>query len=161
MPELWRIDYNSPGLRGFVGELGRDLEEKVRKKFQKRVKEDYNISVKFGDNNMQTYFALYLVYSGQQNNHTMEFTIEQKNHENPEELVIDRFPGVSIHSNSNWASPMSGIEELRNAADMSDEMDRFLEGKFGKSVGERGNGCPLYRTKLPEKYLPKPTAKTA
>lgn len=97
---------------------------------------------------------IYLTYSGSQNDYKMEFSIRQENSEKPE-VIIDRFPRVRILKNSNWASPKSSPDELRNAADMSDEMDGFLIGKFGKSVGERGNGCPLYQTQVPEEYTSK------
>jgi len=35
---------------------------------------------------------------------------------------------------------------------MCDSTVTFLENKFGKSTSERGNGCPIYKTTLPEQY---------
>ena len=149
MSNLWEISHDEKGLRGFVRTVGRDLEKRMKGKFKEI--ESHQMGVFFNVNNYPgSYFTLNFTYKGMQYRYLMGFSIKQEDSEKSQ-LIIDRFPGVGITS-SNWANPTASPKELRTSAKMSEELDGFLKEKFGESIGERGNGCPLYETQLPEEY---------
>jgi hypothetical protein len=112
--------------------------------------EKYKIEVRWNQNESGSYYALYWGYSGEQYNFWGEFTIEKPRESL--ELIIDRFPGVEIHPNGNWAAPKGSTEELRIAAEMEEYVKSFLDGKFGMSTSRRGNGCPIYKAELPREF---------
>lgn len=137
------------GLMGFVGNLERQLKSELVTKFSEMV-ERHKINVRCNQNSSGSYYVLSWSYMGEQYNFSGDFSIE-KSHDNPE-LVIDRFPGVQIYPNRNWAAPRGSTEELRIAAEMEEYVKDFLDKKFGKSTSIRGNGCPIYKAELPREF---------
>ncbi len=146
---LYLIDHKAKGLRGFVGNLGRKLESELVDKFNGRI-ERHKIGVKYDESSSSDFFELAWSYRGAQYNFSGGFFLNKSF--NSFELVIDRSPGVKVYSNFNWASPSADPTELRIAADMEEAVKGFLDEEFGESTSTRGNGCPIYRTVLPEAF---------
>jgi hypothetical protein len=146
---LWRIDNKEIGLRGFVRDLGRELEYTLTNTFKEKL--ESRINVVFNSDKHDTYFTLSWTYRGSQYNFYGEFSIGDEE-ENNQELRISRFPRIGIYSNSNWAEPKASSQELLVVVDIENAMVEFLKTKFGNPIGKSGNGCPLYRIGLPEKY---------
>ena len=147
---LYGIDSESRGLRGFVGNLGRELEDELVDKFDGRV-EKYNIDVRYNENHSSDFFELIWYYKGIQDVFSGEFSLK-KVHDSSG-LIIDRFPRVGIYNIFNYAYSNPSLTELRIATEMEEAVKGFLDERFGESNFTRGNGCPIYRTDLPEKFI--------
>jgi len=156
MPELYQIDHRENGLRGFVRDLGGDLEKSLVKDFERKI-EKHQINVRWADDKPGNYFVLSWIYEGNHYRFSGEFSL-MRNSSDDKTLTIDNFPGVGVYGNGNCAMPRASPKELITAAEMEVTVARFLNVKFGDSVGKRRNGCPLYKGTIPEKYLPNPLA---
>jgi hypothetical protein len=154
MPNLSRIGPKEKGLRGFVRDLGTELEDSMVTKFKERL-EGRQLRVSYNDNKHGNYFVLGWVYEGRAYNFAGEFSIKQEDSENVA-LVIDRYPGVSIHEHLDGPNSRSFSRELKTAADIEDSVVEFLRTKFGDPVARRGNGCPIYQSELPAQYFIRP-----
>lgn len=149
---LYQISRESKGLRGFVGNLGRELEKELVEQFNGRVKE-HSIDVKYNGDSFSDFFELLWLYKGTQYDFSGKFFLQKPS--DSFELTIDRFPGVGIYSNSNLVYPRASPTELRIAADIEEVVKGFLDERFGESISTRGNGCPIYKTNLPEELRSK------
>ena len=146
---LFGIDDKSKGLRGFVRDLEHKLEEELVDRFSGRVKED-KIDVRYIESHPYHLFQLFWFYNGSKYDFSGAFFLEKQ--DDGLELTIERFPGVVTHDNSKWPYPRASPNELRIAADMEEVVKGFLDERFGESTSKRVNGCPIYRTYLPEEF---------
>ena len=145
---LYNISHEAKGLRGFVGNLGRELEKELADKFDGRIERN-NIDVRYNDSHSNDFFELIWDYSGNQYYFSGVFSLNRQN--DSSEVIIDKFSGIRVCSNPNFVDSKKSSNELRISADMQDFVFGFLDEKFGKSIFIRGNG-PIYRTDIPEEF---------
>ncbi len=146
---LSRIDSESKGLRGFVRDLGYKLKEELVHKFDGRV-ENHNIDVRFHENCPSHFFQLFWFYTESQYDFSGEFSLNKP--DDNFEVAIDRYLGVAIYIDSNWARFKASPTELRIATDMEETVKEFLDKRFGESTYTKTNDCSVYRTDLPEEF---------
>jgi hypothetical protein len=144
MNELYEIRSDATGIKSFVGTLGKEL----KRRLNANLEPEKRINVRFTENPSDRYYHLIWELSGSQYTFSGNFSIHQKNREGSD-LTIDRFPGVSVRNGEGWAEPRASQTELELAKEMDAATEQFLITKFGESTSKRGNGCPIYKGKLP------------
>jgi len=142
MEGLWKL--TDKGLAGFVKKLGEEIESTQNQKVVGRV------DVGFCERNKRDQcYSLFWSYT---NKHSGEIMISRRTYDS-NELVIDRFIGITpVRSHSGSLVP-SSPEELRDAAQIYDNVDVLLCEKFGEPASEC-NGRPLYITNLSQTPIP-------
>ena len=140
------IPLEAKGLLGLIRDTGRKLGERL-KNFEKG---DFSTRVSYHYDGRSNSGGLEWAYRVSQYEFSGGFSLAESNETS--EVIIDGFQSVSIENGSNWARPTARPIELRKVADISEDVTKFLVEEFGESTSKRGNGCPLYKTKLPEKY---------
>lgn len=149
MGSLWSISNEAKGLLGFVRDTGRKLEERLKTKFTKG---ESAISVNYFYDERSRTAGIDWSYKASQYDFKSDLLLKENDESG--EIIIDGYPAVEVRSNDNWARPSASPDALRRAADICDDVTKFLEEEFGKSCTTRGNGCPIYKTKLSEKQVP-------
>jgi len=114
MEGLWKLSANAEGIEGFVRDLGYDLQKELKSKEKKVELEQSRLDKDTG-------FILYW----KTKKHYGEIMITESRRENGI-LLVERFEGISS------LERVSLPGDLRNAAEIYDNIDSFLQNKYGK-----------------------------
>jgi hypothetical protein len=144
------IPSEAKGLVGLIRDTGVKLEKRLQEKFPRQdnrgTRLTYHYDPRSDSGGLEWSYDIqdYLASS------SLSFEMSE---ERPEVVIIDEFDGVHIEAERGLARSRAWPEELRRVADISEEVTLFLTEEFGKSTSKRGNGCPIYRARLLDKYL--------
>ena len=139
---LWRIEAKTDGIMGFTRDLGKGIEKKLGEKGYDSL--DLNVNYYHLDKDTG-----YVISWNYKDKHFSELTITEDKEENA--LIIDQFHGITPCQRFGIIKS-SSPEELRNAAQIYQEVASLLETKFGKPVSEH-DGRTIYRARLDEKVF--------
>ena len=137
MGNLYKIPRETKGMAGFTRDLGYEIETTLSKK-------GYDVDVSQCHLDGNDGFLITWNYHGKHSANVMISRNREADDEN--ELIIDRFHGirgVDIIRRGFVSTPT----ELRNAAQIYDEVTGLLENKFGKPISEH-DGRSIYRSSL-------------